>query len=94
MYHVHPGQGLVITILVMTFTKVSAKDHGPVSPLVEGLEDQFRMYHSGTHHPDDPNIGRVLHSRGTCQVCSGIRTPVAAESDYFWFKTHSIFSLE
>jgi hypothetical protein len=90
MYHVRPGQGLVITIYVMTFSEVSAKDHDPIGPLIKGGKYHLRMNHAGTHNPDNPNVRRILHSRSTREIGGCVRTPVAAEGNYFWFIFHCL----
>lgn len=43
----HGGTGLcfIITIQVMTFAEVSAKDHYAIGPLVEGVQNKFRVNH-------------------------------------------------
>jgi hypothetical protein len=85
----------VITIQVMTFTKVSAKDQDAVSALFQSLYYQIRMDHTRTHYSDCAHIGGILQTGNTRQISSGVCAPITEKSDNyrFVFFSHRNFSL-
>ena len=58
----------MITVQVMAFSQVSAHNHDTISPLAEGIDDEFRMNHARTHDSYDSDVGWVLHSGSTGKV--------------------------
>jgi hypothetical protein len=45
-------------------------------------QDEFGTHTARTGHPDDPDVGRVLHAADACQVGGTVTAPVAQESRY------------
>jgi predicted phosphodiesterase len=64
----------------MTFTKLSAACKDAGSPFDKTAQDKFRVNTAGTHHPDRPQIRRILVTGNSCSVRSGITAPVAQKS--------------
>jgi hypothetical protein len=77
----HPFIRHDITRLVMTFTETSAGYKDAIRPCLQGLQDIMRRYRPGTHHPDDPDRSRILHSTDPSQVSRSISSPGAKESN-------------
>ncbi len=78
--------GGVITVQVMAVTKVSPADEDAVHPVLKGAQDVVRRYARRAHHPDDPDITRVLQTTDPSQVSSGIRSPRAQKAQDGRFK--------
>jgi len=76
----------LITSQVMAVTDVSAGDHDPVSPRFKRVQQKTVIHSPGAHQPDEPYVGRVLHSRNPGQVGPGISTPVTQKRDDLGFK--------
>ncbi len=76
----------MITILVMTFAKMSAHDHDAVSPFFQSVKDEIRVDHASTHDTDSFHVGRILKSGYAGKISAGIGAPIAKETDYGWFK--------
>jgi len=74
-----------ITFQVMTVADVSAGNQNAVCPFQERLEQKAMIYPAGTHEPDQPDIGRILHTGHPGQISPGIRAPVANKSEYVGF---------
>jgi hypothetical protein len=70
----------------MTVADVSARDQHAIRAVEKALEDEVRINPPGTHHPDYPEVGRILESADPSQVRCRVRTPVAGKGDYFWFE--------
>jgi len=70
----------VITGPVMTFPKVSTAGKYTVCAIDKTFKDKNRIYPSGAHDPDDPDIGWILKSGNASCVRRSITTPVAKES--------------
>jgi hypothetical protein len=60
----------------MTFTGMSATDQYPICPLLKSLEDKCGFDPAAAHHSNYAYIRGVLLAGGTCQVSTGIGTPV------------------
>jgi hypothetical protein len=71
----------VIAKGVMAIADVSSGPHDAVRALLERPENVPRAYSAGTHHPDQPNVGRILHPTHTGRIRSGVRAPVAGEDN-------------
>jgi hypothetical protein len=84
-----------ITFQVMTFAQVSATHQHPVSTLGKSVDDQIRVYHTGTHHPDNPAVRGILDPGNSGQISTGIGAPITEEGDNkgFVFITHRSTSL-
>ena len=88
----YPGS-LFITVQVMAVADVSAAHQDAVSPFLERLQDEVGGDPPRTHHPDDPDIGRVLDTAYPGKIRACVCAPVAAKRDYFRVEicTHFIF---
>jgi hypothetical protein len=64
----------------MAFSQVSTNHQNAIGALFEGMDDQMRTHHTGAHHPDNPQVRRILHTTDPSQVSSSIRSPRAQES--------------
>ncbi len=71
---------LLITFQVMAFTEVSTNSEDPVGPPGNSVDDDFRVDHSGAHHPDYAQIRWILQSTDPSQVSSGESSPGAQKS--------------
>jgi len=69
--------GFVITVPVMAFTQVSAAYKDAVGPADKTIHEKDRVYSAGAHHPDDPDMGRILKPRHPSCVSRRIAAPVA-----------------
>jgi len=75
---------------------MSATDKNAVNPLLKGPEHMMRGNAPRAHHPDNPDVGRILHTTDPSQVSSGVRSPGAQKADDGGFKflvAHGYFSL-
>ena len=70
----------------MAVTEASSTHKDSVDPLLEGAEYVMRRHTGGTHHPDDPNIGRILNTTDPSQVSSGVCSPRAEEAQHLRFE--------
>jgi hypothetical protein len=70
----------------MTITQETTGDKNPVGPTFKGVQNMQHIHPAGAGHLDNTDIGRILETHGPSQVSGGIRTPLAAENDNFWFK--------
>jgi hypothetical protein len=75
-----PGIGLVVTFKIMAFAQVTANPKDTVSPLGQGMHNDVRIDHSGTHKPDYAQVRRILQSTDPSQVSSGKSSPNAQKS--------------
>ena len=73
----------------MTVTDVSPGHQNPISTHLKCLEDEIGIDTSGTHHADNPHIGRILKTAHTRQISSRIGAPVAGKGDYSRSKSFS-----
>ena len=69
-----------ITFQVMAVADVSAGNQDAVGPFQKRLEQKSLIDPAGAHQPDQPDIGRILHTRHSGQIRPGIGTPVADKS--------------
>jgi hypothetical protein len=76
----------MITFQVMAVAQVSPHDQNAVDAFMEGVHHQVGMHHAGAIHPDDPEVGGILHPGDAGQVSPGIGAPVAEESKDYGFK--------
>jgi hypothetical protein len=60
LHYRYPLGGVNITVQVMTFAQMSAKDKDPVVAVLECLYHIKRVNTAGTHGSDDANGGRIL----------------------------------
>jgi hypothetical protein len=74
---------IVITFQVMALTGVSPRDPDPIRPPSKSGEDEFGTHPGGTGYPDDSEVGRVLETAYTGQVCCTVTAPVAEKGGYF-----------
>jgi hypothetical protein len=77
--------GVVITFQVMAFTGMSPGDPDAVCTFPQGGQKEFGTHPAGARYPDNPDIGRILHSADTGKIGSPIAAPVAQKSHNFWF---------
>jgi hypothetical protein len=76
----------------MTFSKVSPAHEYPVRPIDKPVKEKDRIDPPGAHHPDDPDIRRVLKPGHACRVCCRITAPVTEKAKYFRFIRHNLSS--
>ena len=76
----------VITVQVIAFRQMSAAHKDAVNPLLKGPEHVVGRNTARTHHPDDPDIGRILHTTDPSQVSSRVRSPGAKKSNDMRFE--------
>jgi len=72
----------VIAKGVMAIAYVSPGPHHAVRAFFKCPEHVCRADPAGTHHPDQPHIGRVLHPANTGSIRARVRAPVTGEDDY------------
>ena len=77
----------------MTLTKMSPAHEYSVCSIEKSIQNEERVYPSGTHHPDDADIGRILKPGHACCICRRITAPVAQKSEYLRFIYHNFYSL-
>jgi hypothetical protein len=77
--------GVVITFQVMAFTGMSPGNPDAVRTFAQGGQKEFGTHPAGARYPDNPDIGRILHSADARQIGSPIAAPVAKKSDNFRF---------
>jgi hypothetical protein len=70
----------------MAVADMSPRHQDPVGALLKGLEDEIGIDPSGTHHPDNPHVGRVLKTAHACKIRSRIGAPVAGKGNDLWAK--------
>jgi len=70
----------------MTFAKVSAAYKDAVHPLLKGKQDMMRRHTGRAHHPDGPDVRRVLQPTDPSQVSSSVCSPRAEKAQNLWFK--------
>ena len=83
---------LVISVDIMTITKVASCDHHTISTILKGAENELRFDATRTHGSDDTKMGVDLKPRHAGQVCTSIGAPITAEnndSGVIWFYCHS-----
>jgi hypothetical protein len=73
----------------MAFAEVSAAGKDAVRPVPESVQDEGRFDPAGAHHPDHPDMGRVLHPADTGRIGCGVTAPVAEEAKYFRLVCHT-----
>jgi len=66
----------------MAITGMSPGNPYPIGPVAKGRQDEFGAYTAGTWNPDDPDMGGILETAYTGQVCCAVTTPVAKEGGY------------
>jgi hypothetical protein len=77
----HPFIRHHITRLVMALAETSASHKDAVCPCLQSLQDIVGRYRPGTHHPNDSDRRRILHSTDPSQVSGSISSPCAQESN-------------
>lgn len=75
----------------MTVAGVASAENHTVSTPLKGAEYENRIYAAGTGNADDLYIRRILKSVRSGKIGSGIRAPIAAESNYFRFKFRIVY---
>ena len=66
----------------MAVARVSPGDPDTISPVTECGQNEFRTHTAGTRDPDDPEVGGILQSAHTGQICRPITTPVTQKGRY------------
>jgi hypothetical protein len=75
----------VITGPVMAFTEVSPTHEDAISPIDKPTHQKEGIYPAGAHHPDHPDMVRVLKPGHPSRISRCIATPVAEKTEDFWF---------
>ncbi len=65
---------------------MSATHKDPVNPLLKGAQYMVGRNAPGAHHPDNPDICRILHTTDPSQVSSGIRSPGTQKANDIGFE--------
>jgi len=74
----HKGDSLtshVVAVHVMAIPYVTTADEYTVNTPLKSPQHVMGGDGAATHHPDNPDVGRVLQSADTCQVCCCVRSP-------------------
>jgi hypothetical protein len=66
---------------IMAITEMSPRPHHAVCTFFKCPEDMCRADPTGTHHPDQPDIGWILHPSYSGSIRTRIRTPITGEND-------------
>jgi hypothetical protein len=77
---------------VMAFTGPASAQEDAVGPVRKSPDDEFQIDSSGAHHPDDPDMRRVLIARNSGEVRACVAAPVAQEPNDFrleFIRSHS-----
>src|SRR3989339_1502021 len=74
---------IIITIQVMTFTRMSPGYPYGIGSFSKGGKDEFGTHSSGTGNSNNPDICGIFHSADPCKICCTIAAPVAKKADYF-----------
>ena len=78
--------GGYITIQVMAFSNMSAPYKNAVNPLLKSQQEMMGRHAGRTHHPDHPDICRVLQSTDPSQVSSRVCSPGTQKAKHGWLK--------
>jgi hypothetical protein len=60
----------------MAISWMATRDQDSINPTLKGLEDEEGVDPSGARDSDHPDAWGILDPGGSCEVSSGIRTPV------------------
>jgi hypothetical protein len=74
---------VVITFQVMAVSGVSPGNPDPVGAMAESGQDEFWAYPGGAGYANDPDVGRILQSADSGQICCPVTAPVAQEGCNF-----------
>jgi hypothetical protein len=69
----------------MAFTKVSTAYKNTVCPIDKTIHEEDGIYPAGAHHPDHPDMVRVLKPGHASRISRCIATPMAEKTEDFWF---------
>ena len=64
----------------MAVARVSPGDPDPVRPTAEGGKDKLGAYPCGARHADDPEIGGVLETAHSSEICRAVTAPITKKS--------------
>ena len=70
----------------MAFTKVSPAHKDAVRAVDKTIHEKDGVYSACAHHPDDPDMGRILKTGHPCCIGRRIAAPVAEKTEYPWFR--------
>jgi len=89
----------VIAKGVMAIAEVSPGPHHAIGAFFKGTKNVRRTDPPGTHHPDEPYIGRILHPAHPGSIRPSIRAPVTGEHhnsriEIIRLFLHNVISLE
>ena len=84
--------GFVITRPVLAFTEVSTTHKDAISPIDKPIHEEDGIYAARAHHPDDPDVGRILKTGHPSRISRCIATPMAKEAEDFRFKCIHTYS--
>jgi hypothetical protein len=76
----------------MAFTEVSPTHKNTIRPIDKPINEEDGIYPAGAHHPDHPDMVRVLKPSHPSRISRGIATPVAEKTEDFRFKLIHTFS--
>jgi hypothetical protein len=70
----------------MAFTEVSPTHENTIRAIDKPINEEDGIYPAGAHHPDHPDMVRVLKPSHPSRISRGIATPVAEKTEDFRFK--------
>jgi hypothetical protein len=85
-HHCKPAACKEVSFHIVTITGVTTRYKNSVSTLLKGVDYKKGIYSTGTHHPDNMNVGGVLYPAGSSKIRSSIGAPVTQKSYYVGFK--------
>jgi hypothetical protein len=86
------SSGVKIAGIVVAITGMTAADEHAVRAELKSPKYKRGIDAAGAHHPDNPEILRILQSCCPGQIRSGVCAPIAGYAQYFRFKRHEKFS--
>ena len=69
----------------LSASRACAAMESAIRTALERAEDEHGIHAAGAGNADDLNLRGVIQSVIACQVCTGVRAPVAAEGNDFRF---------
>jgi hypothetical protein len=89
-----PSASIKITRIVMTITRMTAANQHTIRTKLKCPEYEGGIDTAGTHHPDNPDILRVLQPGCSGKVRSCVGAPITGNAQYLRFKRHKLSFLQ
>jgi len=77
------NQGVVVAVLVVALPGMTTADKNGVGPGGQTLQGKGGVQPTGTHDPDNSQVGRILVTADPSGIGGGIATPVAEKAENF-----------